>query len=116
MVLRIKINATKAIKADMEENFGKAGFRRKTTKKTIKPINIDELERKLKRLLVGKKIIKEGDLFVINLSSIGYDKLLRRGNNISARLKITVDTASEKAIAKAKEKGAEVGTKKEEPK
>ena len=26
------------------------------------------------------------------------------------------DTASEKAIAKAKEKGAEVGTKKEEPK
>ena len=55
MVLRKKINATKAIKADMEENFGKAGFRRKTTKKTIKPINIDELERKLKRYWLARR-------------------------------------------------------------
>ncbi|MCK5138975.1 MAG: uL15 family ribosomal protein [Nanoarchaeota archaeon] len=93
--------------------FGKYNFKKKGIKKEVKPINLDELEKKLSKLLIEKKVNKEGDMFIINLPSIGYNKLLGKGR-VSNKLKIIVDAASKKAIVKVQEKGGEIITKKEE--
>jgi large subunit ribosomal protein L15 len=81
---------------NMPDHFGKHGFKRpqKLIKKQ-KAINLGDLEEKFP----GKKNI--------NLTEEGFDKLLGSGN-ITTGLKITVNSASQKAVDKVKEKGGEV--------
>ena len=81
---------------NMPDHFGKHGFKRhpSITKKN-KTINIGQLE----EIFPGKNDI--------NLTKEGYDKLLGSGS-IDKKLKIKVNNASEKAIAKIKEKGGEI--------
>ena len=81
---------------NMPDHFGKHGFKRhpSITKKN-KTINIGQLE----EIFPGKNDI--------NLTKEGFDKLLGSGN-INKKLKIKVNNASEKAIAKIKEKGGEI--------
>lgn len=88
-----------------EKYFGKYGFKKKGLKKKINAINIDELDK-----LADKK---EGDVYILDLKSVGYNKLLGRGI-LKNKFKVTVDSASEKAVQKIKDKGGEVITKKEE--
>ncbi len=83
--------------------FGKYGFKKKGLKKKINAINIDELD----KLLADNKINKEGDVYIIDLKSIGYNKLLGRGI-LKNKFKVMVDSASEKAVQKIKDKGGEV--------
>lgn len=93
--------------------FGKHGFKKKGQILEIKPINIEEIERKLDILLNAKKISKEGDSFIIDLAALGYNKLL--GNGAAAhKMKIRVDFASENAVEKIKAEGGEVIINKEE--
>jgi len=81
---------------NMPDHFGKHGFKRhpSITKKN-KTINIGQLE----EIFPGKNDI--------DLTKEGFDKLLGSGN-INKKLKIKVNNASEKAIAKIKEKGGEI--------
>ncbi|UCF50028.1 MAG: uL15 family ribosomal protein [Thermoplasmatales archaeon] len=81
---------------NMPDHFGKHGFKRhpSITKKN-KTINIGQLE----EIFPGKNDI--------NLTKEGFDKLLGSGS-INKKLKIKVNNASEKAIAKIKEKGGEI--------
>ena len=81
---------------NMPDHFGKHGFKRhpSLTKKN-KTINIGQLE----EIFPGKNDI--------NLTKEGFDKLLGSGS-INKKLKIKVNNASEKAIAKIKEKGGEI--------
>jgi large subunit ribosomal protein L15 len=81
---------------NMPNHFGKHGFKRhpSITKKN-KTINIGQLE----EIFPGKNDI--------NLTKEGFDKLLGSGS-INKKLKIKVNNASEKAIAKIKEKGGEI--------
>lgn len=88
-----------------EKYFGKYGFKKKGLKKKINAINIDELDK-----LADKK---EGDVYILDLKSVGYNKLLGKGI-LKNKFKVTVDSASEKAVQKIKDKGGEVITKKEE--
>jgi len=72
----------------MPDHFGRHGFKRpQSILKEDKTINVGEIEEKFP----GKKDI--------NLTELGYDKLLGAGR-IKSKLKITVDSASEKAIEK----------------
>ena len=81
---------------NMPDHFGRHGFKRpKSMTKRDKIINVGELEEKFP----GKK--------VINLTDEGFDKLLG-GGMISSSLKITVNSASEKAVEKIKKQGGEV--------
>jgi large subunit ribosomal protein L15 len=84
------------------DHFGRHGFKRpQSILKNVKIINVGDIEEKF----VGKK--------EINLTKLGYDKLLG-GGQIKTKIKITVDSASEKAIEKIKEKGGEVIVPEEE--
>ena len=96
-----------------EEYFGKHGFKSKATRKKAKAINLDALERILEKLVADKKVSKEGDAFKVELSTLGFGKLLGKGI-VKNKLNITVDSASSKAIAKVSEKGGKVNTKQEQ--
>jgi len=62
-----------------EKYFGKYGFKKKGQKKCIMPINIEEIEEKLEEYVNSKLAVQEGDTYNIDLSKIGYNKLLGRG-------------------------------------
>lgn len=87
--------------------FGKHGFKKKGIKHIITPINLKDVEAMLHKLVAEKKITKEGDRFIINLISLGYNKLLGTGD-VSHKMKISVEYASGRAIDKVTEKGGEV--------
>ena len=81
---------------NMPDHFGRHGFKRHPSiTKSNKTINIGQLE----DLFPGKSDI--------NLTKEGFDKLLGSGK-LNKKLKITINEASEKAIAKIKEKGGEL--------
>ncbi len=80
----------------MPDHFGVHGFKRpQNVIKRNKTINIGELEEKFP----GKNNI--------DLEKEGFDKLLGSGV-VNTKLKIKVNSASEKAIEKIKEKGGEI--------
>ena len=80
----------------MPDHYGSHGFKRpQSIIKKDKIINVGQLE----DLFPGKKDI--------DLTKEKYDKLLG-GGNIKTKIKIKVDSASEKAVAKIEEKGGEV--------
>jgi len=80
----------------MPGHFGVHGFKRpQGILKEDKIINVGEIEEKFP----GKK--------TINLTEEGYDKLLGAGQ-IKSKLKITVNSASEKAIYKIKKQDGEI--------
>jgi len=81
---------------NMPDHFGRHGFKRpQSVIKRENTINIGQLEERYP----GKN--------EIDLTKAGFDKLLGAGE-ITTKLKITVNSASEKAIEKIKEKGGEV--------
>jgi len=79
--------------------FGKHGFKiPKKIKKDIKVINLDDLQN-----LINKKNLKED----INLSELGYDKILSNGN-LSKKYNITCSYCSKKAKEKIEKLGGTV--------
>jgi len=81
---------------NMPNHFGRHGFKRpQSVVKKDKTINVGQLE----ELFPDKK--------TIDLGKEGYDKLLG-GGNLNTKMKIKVNSASEKAVEKIKEKGGEV--------
>ncbi len=66
----------------MPEHFGKTGFKRpQKVLRELKTINLKELDSEVDDLLKQKKIKKEKDGIKINLSELGYDKLLGTGKD-----------------------------------
>jgi len=90
------------MKKNMPDHFGSHGFKRpQSIIKDDNIINVGDLEERFP----GKK--------TINLTDEGFDKLLGKGN-VNSKLKINVNSASQKAIDKIKEKDGEVIIPKEE--
>jgi large subunit ribosomal protein L15 len=81
---------------NMPDHFGRHGFKRPQS-----------IIRKMNAINVGQLEGKFPDKKEINLTEQGYDKLLG-GGQIKTKIKITVDSASGKAVEKIKEKGGEV--------
>ena len=84
----------------MPEHYGKKGFKRPVKViKGIKTINLKDLDSKVERLLIEKKITKTKDGIKINLTELGYDKLLVTGQ-IKHKLIVEAKYFSKNAIKK----------------
>ncbi|MDW8011310.1 MAG: uL15m family ribosomal protein, partial [Sulfolobales archaeon] len=61
----------------------------------------------VRQLVSEGKIHREGEFFVLDLSSLGYSKLLGRGK-VDFKLKVAVYRATKEAVEKIREAGGEV--------
>lgn len=87
--------------------FGKHGFKR--PQKTIHkyyPVNIGFLNDKAEELVENGKATKDGDVIVIDVTDLGYNKVLANGY-LTAPLTIKSPEFSESARAKIEEAGGE---------
>ena len=81
-----------------KDYFGKHGFVNATTKKQ-NTINIRDIEEKLDRYAAEQKITLANNIYTVDLSSWGIDKLLGTGKAKHSYM-ITVAAASQQAIEK----------------
>lgn len=87
------------------EHFGKSDFKRPSkVLREIKAINIKDLDQKIEKLLKDKLAQKEDDKIKINLTKIGYDKLLGSGK-VTKPLIIEARYFSKQAIKKLEKTG-----------
>ncbi|MET1100875.1 MAG: uL15 family ribosomal protein [Pyrodictiaceae archaeon] len=88
--------------------FGKHGFNRppKLEKKVV-GINVGELDESLEALVEKGLASREGDLYVVDLSKLGYNKLLGRGR-VTHKIRVLVESATEEAVNKIASAGGEV--------
>lgn len=87
--------------------FGKHGFKFKGVKRKIDAISIDYIQGHLNKLVDQGLITQEGNIFVVDLSKLGYNKLLGNGT-VKNKFKIITKYASSNAIEKVKKAGGEV--------
>ena len=87
--------------------FGKMGFKRhQSLKKNLITINLSDIDRKIAYWAEEGKAKKTSAGYIVDLSALGYDKVLGSGN-ISQKIEITADSFS----ASAKEKIEKAGGK-----
>ncbi len=88
--------------------FGKHGFTRPVTLRTeVRSINVGELNEMVKELELRGELKHENGMYVIDLASLGINKLLGRGR-IERKVKVIVYSATERAVSKVREAGGEV--------
>ncbi|OYT61795.1 MAG: 50S ribosomal protein L15 [Thermofilum sp. ex4484_15] len=88
--------------------FGKRGFTRHPSITPIpKTINVGEVNERVKEWLAEGKVTKEGNAYLVDLPSLGYSKLLGRGE-VTLPLIIKVLSATKSAISKVEEAGGKV--------
>jgi len=99
-----KHKVMKMLKYD-PDHFGKTGFKRHFARKP-RSINIEDLNKIVEKMMEEKKIKDE---IKINLSELGYDKLLGNGN---PKYKMTVEAKifSKNALKKLEENGCKAVT------
>lgn len=90
----------------LKNYFGKHGF---TTKRRtfITSANIKSLEDKILSLVAEGRAQKKGDMFIINLSVLGADKLIAKGKP-TRKYQVTCMSATAGAIEAIKNAGGEV--------
>ncbi|MDH5403180.1 MAG: 50S ribosomal protein L15 [Candidatus Heimdallarchaeota archaeon] len=91
-----------------EKALGQYGFKRPqqfTTKYST--INTSHLDQSIDSLVNSGKASKDGDVYQIDLNTLGITKLLAQGD-ISRKINITVKIATERAIKKVTESGGKV--------
>ncbi len=86
---------------------GKRGFRNPTSRGEPTTIDLEGLENLVSELASKNQVRVEGDVYVVDLGQLGYQKLLGSGK-ISIKVKVAVQEATSKAIEKIKEAGGEV--------
>src|SRR3989344_5726056 len=96
-------------KAGMRYKLGARGFlpRREETHAFERSINIGTLCSQLPRLAREGTVTKQGDIYIVDLSSLGYTKLLGMGN-ATCKARIAVACASSKASERVAAAGGEV--------
>jgi large subunit ribosomal protein L15 len=88
------------------KHYGKVGFNSHSRTK-ITALNISDLQSKLDHYVAEKLAEKKGDVYTIDLSKIGFNKLLGTGI-LSKKMNITTEYASEKAVSRVEEAGGKV--------
>ncbi len=90
------------------DHFGRHGFKRpQCMVEANRTINVGELCEQADRFVSLGFASKDGDVYTINLSEAGIDKLLGNGN-VCRAMKVTVAEISEKARSKIVEAGGSV--------
>jgi large subunit ribosomal protein L15 len=87
--------------------FGKHGFVNKGATIKINAVNISQIEEKMNSFVEKKLAAAEAGGIKINLTDIGFNKLLGKGKT-SRKLFITCDYASSKAIAAVEAAGGKI--------
>ncbi|MBD3318597.1 50S ribosomal protein L15 [Candidatus Woesearchaeota archaeon] len=89
-----------------EKRLGKYGFTSHSRRTRDTTISFAVLEDKLQTWL-DKKLVEEKDgVIIVDLGKLGYTKLLASGK-LTRKLRISVPTASKRAVEKIKEAGGE---------
>jgi large subunit ribosomal protein L15 len=84
----------------MPDHFGKKGLKRPVKViKEIKTINLKDLDSRVEELLKEKKITKDKEGIKINLTDLGYNKLLG-GGKVKNRLIVEAKYFSKNAVKK----------------
>ncbi|MEM3126901.1 MAG: uL15 family ribosomal protein [Candidatus Woesearchaeota archaeon] len=86
--------------------FGKKGFAGKK-KPFINSINIESLELNASKYILNNLATKEGDMIVIDVSKLGYNKVLGSGS-LKTKMKIISPSFSEGAKEKIQQAGGQV--------
>ncbi|MCL2295680.1 MAG: 50S ribosomal protein L15 [Methanomassiliicoccaceae archaeon] len=90
------------------DHFGRHGFKRpQCTVRANATINVSELEESVEKFISMGFAVKEGDMYNINLTNAGIDKLLGNGN-IDIPVKVTVSQVSAKAREKIEASGGSI--------
>ena len=74
--------------------------------KKVNSVNLSYLEEKADDLIASGKASMEGDAIVIDVTELGYDKVLAKGK-ISKTFKISAPKFSASAVEKIEEVGGE---------
>lgn len=99
-------DSTKPTFRKQGRKMGKYGFTA-VNKVEQRTINIHDLNTQAITLAKEGKAEKKGDAYAIDLSQLGYDKLLAKGTPL-LKLNLTVPKASASAISKIEEAGGSV--------
>jgi len=86
--------------------FGKIGFAGRRVKKKIIGINIELLEANSQKYLANKMATKEGDLIVIDIAKLGYNKVLGSGS-LKTKMKVIAPYFSSRAKEKIQQAGGQ---------
>lgn len=89
------------------KHYGKYGFKRPT--KTItrfKPVNLDFIDEKAEELVKDGLAIKENSTIIIDVTDIGYNKVLGKGK-LSQPITIKSPKFSQSALSKIEDAGGE---------
>jgi large subunit ribosomal protein L15 len=101
----------KGILAKFGNIFGKHGFKRHESIQTHNvTINISEIERRFDSLLASDAIQKSGNTYSIDVTNLGYDKVLGTGTP-NRVLKVTAYSFSASAKEKIEKAGGEISLK-----
>lgn len=88
--------------------YGKRGFTYpQRVKVEYREINVGELRELIEHLRQQGRLEMDGDAYVIDLQTLGYNKLLGRGS-IDFKVKVRVYDASVSAVEKIRRAGGEV--------
>ena len=94
-------------KAGISRKLGKHGFTSKSRTRE-RSINVNYFtEKVMEKLVANNKVKKEGELYIINLADLGYQKLLGTGQT-KFKLKLSVAKFTAKAEEKIKSAGGEI--------
>lgn len=89
------------------KHFGKYGFKRPLKAiKNVNPVNLSYLDEKSEQLLEQGLAIKENDVIVIDVTALGYNKVLGRGK-LTKALMVKAPEFSGLAEKKIQEAGGE---------
>ena len=103
-----KIQMIKLNKASKHDYYGRHGFKRPQSMVTANStINVGELGEQLDRFVDLGFATKDGDVYSVNLTDAGIDKLLGTGD-IAAKVNVTVDQASAAALEKIQAAGGSI--------
>jgi large subunit ribosomal protein L15 len=89
--------------------FGKYGFVPQNSGAAAVIINLGQLDQTVHTLIAEGKATESSGTFTVDLGKLGYDKLLATGK-VTKKFKITIPTASVRAVEKVQAAGGEVIT------
>ncbi len=90
-----------------ERYLGKLGFIFHGKQKKVVPITLKNVEEKLNGWNAQQLVQKQQDTFVVDLSKLGYTKLLSTGK-VTKKLQLIIEQSSPKAIKKVEAQGGKV--------
>ena len=102
------------VSKNMPGKFGRSGFKRHASIiKNSSTLNVGDLDDRAEKWLSAEKAKKTKDVITVDLGKIGIDKLLGSGK-VTNKYALTVDSCSQKALAKIEACGGKL-TVKEKP-